>query len=105
MKNEVEYKWLINLDTTSKIQNSFLKKGGGSYKEFEKFAEAPMNSKEFRKFFNQMIELGVISFSYNKDNGGNPCKIYILNKSNCLKYLRNFEIYKKSRKIVLRDDM
>jgi hypothetical protein len=105
MKVEVEHKWLVNLLSTSKLSNSFLKKGGGSIKDFEKYAEAPLNSKEFRKFFSEMRDRDVISFSYEKENGGNPSKIYVLNKSKCLKYLKTFETYQKSRKITLAMDM
>jgi hypothetical protein len=77
------------------------KKGGGCKREFETLANLSINDIGFNNWFDLMVKKGFIEFSETKNNiKGIPTKIYILNKSKMLRYLKEFGLYKKLGKIV-----
>lgn len=101
MKKEKEISWVVNLLNNTKLSNSFFKKGGGCIKEFESTANNSYKDKEFRKWFKEMIDSEIITFSDSINNSkGNPTKIYILDKSKMIKYMKTFEFYKKLSNVV-----
>jgi len=107
MKEEKEIVWLVNLLNSPNFSNSFFKERGGSRKDFEEEINGSINDKYFRKWFDSLLENGIVKFVRyeNNERGGNRTKIYVINKSKCLKYLKTFEIYQKTKKIVLNNDI
>ena len=105
MREETELKWAVNLISSSKITNTLIKIRGGTYSDFEKYAQSSSRSSEFRKWFNKFLKLKIIEFmEYYENSKGNPSKLYTLNKTNLLDYLNeNNSLYKNTYKAVLFD--
>lgn len=102
MKEETEFKWIVNL--LNNEDGSLSGSKGGTIKEFEKYAKAPFNSKEFRNWFNLLMKKSIISFFRYEDNPvGIPTKIYTFNAMKLIDYLNNFDLYKKAYKVALKD--
>ena len=98
MKEEIEWKWLVNLLTEGTAHmNGFLRKvKPACVKDFERLAGASENNKYFKEWFNTMAKKGVFEF-YELRN--KYVKTYIINVKLMNKELTEYDIYKKIRRI------
>lgn len=106
MKQEIEYKWIVNLLNSDYLKGGFFKPSlGGCKKDFEKVAQAPENSKEFLKFFKELIEIGTIESCGKKSVGrsSNFVDHYLIIYVKLEKRLRSNVLYFPSKKIFDKD--
>jgi hypothetical protein len=100
MKEETEVKWIVNLLNDEQT----LSKKGGSISQYEQLCKAPTNSKEFRMWFKKIVQDKIINFvEYEENKVGIPTKIYKLNVMKMIDYLNQFELYKKTYNVALKD--
>lgn len=74
----------------------------GCKTDFERVACASESNREFRKFFDELVNDGCLVFFEKKDVGsfGHPVDTYIINVSNIMKRIRSIEFGKKFYKAV-----
>lgn len=94
MKKEIEIKWIVNLLSDSSVKNNFFFKRGTSKSGFERIAEAPTKSKEFKKWFEERKIEGIF-LEYEG--------VYLLDKSKLIKYFKEFYFWGKIKKIVIKE--
>ncbi|MBU0958191.1 MAG: hypothetical protein KKF56_05270 [Nanoarchaeota archaeon] len=99
MKPEIEFKWIVNL-----LNSKFLKGGiftesvGGCRSDFEKIAKAPENSKEFLKWFKQLIEDGTFELVNNNESTEKKrVNYYVINGGLLEGKLMENELYKPAK--------
>lgn len=101
MKKEVEFKWIVNLLNSPFAKSGILKKREGGCKiEFERYAQAPSHNKDFRKFFDLLLNDGCIEFFERKITRGGSADTFIIHKKKLKSKLREYALWKDTIKIV-----
>ena len=78
MKEEVEFKWIVNLLNSPFVKGVF-NNNGGCKKDFERYAGASENNSKFSTWFNQMNDCNAIQYSgFKKSSHGRNIESYVI---------------------------
>ena len=99
MKEEIEFKWIINL-MASKHVKGFFTVYPICKKDFERVAGAGENNKAFSKWFYFMVNTGSIEYYDNEKSRGFITDRYLVNKKIIYKRLQKLNIYKPLKKVM-----
>lgn len=93
MKTEIEFKWIVNLLNSEFLAGGFFRKQkSGCKSDFEKVAQAPLNSKEFSGWFDDMIVKKVFFCDADEQR-------FLINASLLEQELKNNPLYSSTRRI------
>jgi len=101
MKPEKEVLWMVNLLKSKFVKKKFGFSIGGYKSEFEKVAKASESNKEFRKWFDKLVEDGTIEIFEKKSigKGRNFVNTYVIDVSKLYKKLKEIELAKNLLKM------
>jgi len=102
MKEDREFKWMINLLSSNNFSNNLFYVNGGRFSDFEICANNSARDKYFSKWFKFLLKEKVVNFlEYKENSKGRPFKIYSLDKNKLIKIFEKYELFKKLDKIYL----
>lgn len=80
MKPEKEFVWMVNLFNSPYLKKSIFKKQKVALKrDFEKIANASENSKDFRNWINELIDIKIIENIGSKKVYSREWSVYVIN--------------------------
>lgn len=90
------------------LKSPFVNKKNSSCKsEFEKYCKISNKNKEFRKFFQELVLIGIIEIFERKKVGkfGHEVNTYFINKGLLLKKLKGIKEYREIKSVVTSMDI
>ena len=103
MKPAKEFEWLLKL-RDCKFKRGLIKTIGGCKSEFERCLGISENDKEFRKWFDILVSLGVIEVFERKNMGGiKEVDSFVFNQKEVDKLIEKNNIHPFAKKFYDRD--
>ena len=102
MESETEFRWIVNLLNSSYIKGYF-KSESGCKRDFERTSGSGENNKYFRKWFDSLLECGVIEFHSNLKSRCKAVPTYVIVYKKLIKILRKNEFYDPTKRIMYKE--
>ena len=104
MKSETEYKWIVNLLNSPYIKGLWGNKGGCK-KDFERISGSSENNKEFKKWFDYLLEDGAIEMfgNINTNIYGKSVSVYIIIYKKLIRILRKNDFYQPVKQVMYKE--